>query len=126
MMDEAILFYDGACPVCRLTARLAVAADTERRLRTATLDSPDADRHLGGLSTEERFGSFHLVVDGRLVSGGEAVGPALEVLRPVRPVGRLIRRSPAARRAAARAYEFVSRNRGGIGKVLPDVAPPDR
>lgn len=125
-MEEAILFYDGACPVCRLTARLAVAADTERRLRTATLDSPDADRHLGRLSKDQRFGSFHLVVDGRLVSGGDAVGPALEVLRPVRPVGRLIQRSAGARRAAAWAYEVVSRNRGRIGKIVPDVAPPAR
>ena len=125
-MAEAILFYDGACPVCRLTARLAVAADTERRLRTATLDSPDADRHLGHLSNEERFGSFHLVVDDRLVSGGEAVGPALEQLRPMRPVGRFVRRSPAAGRAAAWAYGVVSRNRGRIGKLLPDVAPPSR
>ncbi|HEX2032429.1 MAG TPA: DCC1-like thiol-disulfide oxidoreductase family protein [Actinomycetota bacterium] len=125
-MNEAILFYDGACPVCRLTARLAVAADTERRLRTATLDSPDADRHLGKLSKEDRFGSFHLVVEGRLISGGEAVGPTLEQLRRMRPVGRFIGRSPAARRAAAWAYGVVSRNRGRIGKVLPDVAPPSR
>jgi predicted DCC family thiol-disulfide oxidoreductase YuxK len=103
-----------------------MAADTRKRLRSAPLDSPEADRLLGHLSDEARHGSFHLVVGDRVLSGGEAVGPLLELLEPVRPVGRWIGRSPRARRLAASAYDLVARHRHRIGRILPPIGPPSR
>jgi predicted DCC family thiol-disulfide oxidoreductase YuxK len=104
-VSEPVLFFDAGCPACRLFARLVLAADTERRIRTAALDSPEADRALGGLSREERYGSYHLVV-------GE------------RPLGRIVRRSDTARRVAAGLYELISRHRGALARVLPRVDLP--
>lgn len=121
-----IVFYDGECKVCRLTIWLVLAAETRKRLRSATLDSADADRHLGGLSKKERYGSFHLYRDGRVLSGPDAIGPLLELLPSLRAAGRLVGRSGRARRAAGRLYHGVAKRRSSIGRFLPPVGPPPR
>jgi predicted DCC family thiol-disulfide oxidoreductase YuxK len=121
---SGVLFYDEGCPACRLFARLVLAADTERRIRTAPLGSPEADRLLGDLPKEERYGSFHLVVGDRRISAGPGVGPLLEQARLTRPMGRLVRRSDLARRAAAGMYDLLSRHRGALARVLPRVDLP--
>jgi predicted DCC family thiol-disulfide oxidoreductase YuxK len=123
---EGILFYDARCPGCRAFTHLVLWADTGRRLRSAPLDSPEADRVLGHLSKERRYGSFHLYSEGRLWSGGEAVGPTLERVGPVRPVGRLIRRSPAASRLATAMYRFAARHRGRVAPLFRRVGRPPR
>ena len=123
-MTEAILFYDAGCPGCRLFARIILAADRERRIRTAPLDSPDADRVLGRMSKRRRFGSYHLVVGNRVASGASGMGPLLEQPSLLRPLGRLVQRSPKARAAAASAYRFAARHRGKLARFLPDVRLP--
>jgi predicted DCC family thiol-disulfide oxidoreductase YuxK len=122
--EPATLFYDARCPACRMFARLVLAADTERRLRTAPLDSPAADRSLGDLPDEQRYGSYHLVVGNRRTGAGRGVGPLLEQVRLTRPLGRLIRRSPAAGRAATALYDLVARHRGALARVAPRVDLP--
>jgi predicted DCC family thiol-disulfide oxidoreductase YuxK len=122
--EPAILFYDAGCPGCRLFARGILAADTERRIRTAPLDSAEADRVLGGMLERERFGSYHLVVGDRVASGAGGMGPLLEQPRLLRPLGRLVRRSRAARAAAAGAYRFIARHRGKVAGFLPLIRLP--
>jgi predicted DCC family thiol-disulfide oxidoreductase YuxK len=122
--EGAVLFYDASCPACRLFARLILAADTERRIRTAPLSSAEADQLLGGLPTQERYGSYHLVADGRVTGGEAGMGPLLEHTRVLRPIGRLVRRSRLARRAAAAAYEIAARTRPALARVLPEVVLP--
>jgi predicted DCC family thiol-disulfide oxidoreductase YuxK len=124
--EDGVLFYDGRCPGCRAFTHLILWADTGRHLRSAPLDSPEADRVLGHLSKEQRYGSFHLFSEGRLWSGGEAVGPTLEWLAPIRPVGRFIRRSPAASRVATAMYAFAARHRSRVAPVFRKVGPPPR
>ena len=121
-----IVFYDGECRVCRLTVRLVLAADTGKRLRSATLDSAEADHHLGRLSKKDRYGSFHLYREGRLTSGEEAIGPLLELLPPLRAVGRFLGRSERARGATAWLYRGIAGRRALIGRFLPSVGPPPR
>jgi predicted DCC family thiol-disulfide oxidoreductase YuxK len=122
--EPAVLFYDAGCPGCRLFARFILAADTERRIRTAPLDSAEADRVLGGMPERRRFGSYHLVVGDRVASGASGMGPLLEQARLVRPLGRLLRGSRAARALAAGAYRFTARHRGRIAGVVPRVDLP--
>jgi predicted DCC family thiol-disulfide oxidoreductase YuxK len=122
----AVLFYDGECPFCRAATHAILRADTGRRLRTAPLDSPEADGTLGHLPRRERYGSFHLAVGGRLWSGGAAMGPLLELLGPLRPVGRFLRRSPTGRRAVTAAYDFVSHHRGKVAPLFRRVGRPSR
>lgn len=126
MTGQAVLFYDARCPGCRAFTHLILWADTERRLRSAPLDSPEADRVLGHLSKDARYGSFHLLSGNRLWSGGDAVGPTLERLRPVRSVGRLIRRSQAAGRAVAALYDFASHHRSRVAPLFRRVGRPPR
>ena len=123
-MTEAILFYDAGCPGCRLFARIILAADRERRIRTAPLDSPDADWVLGGMSKRRRFGSYHLVVGNRVASGASGMGPMLEQPSLLRPLGRLVRHSRTARAAAAGVYRFAARHRGKIARLVPRVDLP--
>jgi predicted DCC family thiol-disulfide oxidoreductase YuxK len=124
--SEAVLFYDARCPGCRAFTHLILWADTDHGLRSSPLDSPEADRALGHLSREARYGSFHLLEGDRLWSGGDAVGPTLERLRPVRGVGRLIRRSPAAGRATAALYDLASRHRGRVAPLFRRIGRPPR
>jgi predicted DCC family thiol-disulfide oxidoreductase YuxK len=123
---EGILFYDARCPGCRAFAHLILWADTGRRLRSAPLDSPEADRILGHLSKEQRYGSFHLFSEGTLWSGGDAIGPTLERLSSMGAVGRFLRRSPAASRAATAVYGFAARHRGRVAPLFRGVGPPPR
>lgn len=122
--EPAILFYDAGCPGCRLFARVILAADTERRIRTAPLDSAEADRVLGAMPERQRFGSYHLVVGDRVASGASGMGPLLEQAGLLRPLGRLVRRSPTARAAAAGAYRFAARHRAKIAGFLPRILLP--
>ncbi|MGH2655668.1 MAG: DCC1-like thiol-disulfide oxidoreductase family protein [Actinomycetota bacterium] len=122
--EPAVLFYDAGCPGCRLFARVILAADTERRIRTAPLDSAEADRALGGMPERQRFGSYHLVVGDRVASGASGMGPLLEHARLVRPLGRLVRRSRAARALAAGTYRFAARHRAKIARFLPRIRLP--
>jgi predicted DCC family thiol-disulfide oxidoreductase YuxK len=120
------MFYDGDCKVCRLTTRLVLAADTRKRLRSIPIGSPEADPYLGHLSKKERFGSFHLYGDGRLLSGAEAIGPLMELLPPMSAAGRLLGRSERARGASAWLYRGIAGRRALIGRFLPSVRPPSR
>jgi hypothetical protein len=96
-------------------------------LRSATLDSPEADRYLGGLSRKERYGAFHLYLDGRRVlSGPDAIGPLLEILPPLRAAGRFLSRSERARGVSTRLYRALAGRRALIGRFLPRVGPPPR
>lgn len=124
--DPALLFYDGHCRACTLAARLVIAADTRKRVRSATLDSKEGDRRLGKLPKEERYGAFHLYRNGRVLSGPEAIGPLLELLPPLRAAGRLLGRSKRARGASAWLYRALARRRRLIGRFLPSVGPPPR
>ena len=123
-MTDVILFYDAGCPGCRLFARIFLAADREGRIRTAPLDSAEADRVLAGMPERQRFGSYHLVAGDRVASGAAGMGPLLEQASLLRPLGRLVRRSRAARAVAAGAYRFAARHRGRIAGVVPRVDLP--
>jgi len=103
-----------------------MAADTAKKLRSATLDSPDADRYLGRLSKKKRYGMFHLYRDGHVLSGPDAIGPLLELLPPLRAAGRFLGRSDRARDVSARLYWALAGRRGLIGRLLPSVRPPSR
>ena len=124
--EGAVLFYDADCRSCRLLARLAVAADTRRRLRTSTLDSAEADRALAGLPSEVRYGAFHLLSGGGVRTGAEAIQPLLELLPATAPLARRLARSPTARRVAGALYEGLARRRGLVSRLLPPLGPPPR
>jgi predicted DCC family thiol-disulfide oxidoreductase YuxK len=117
---EALVIYDAECGFCRWSLAKLLAWDRGGRLRPVALQDPEADRLLGAMSAEERMDSWHLVTPaGALRSAGAAFPPLFEPLPGGRPLASLARRFPAA---TQRVYEAVSRNRGRLGRMIPQAA----
>ena len=66
------------------------------------------------MSEEKRMGSWHLVVDGDVYSGGAAAAPLLGLLPGGRPLAPWWRRVPGV---SDRAYRLVARNRDRFGRL---------
>jgi predicted DCC family thiol-disulfide oxidoreductase YuxK len=116
--ESPLLFYDADCGFCRVAAGLVLAWDRGSLLAPVAIQDPAASRWLGGLSEEERMGSWHLVTrDGVRHSGGAAFAPLFEILPRGARLARLARRSP---RAAERVYRLVAGNRERLVKLVPD------
>ena len=129
-----LLFYDEECPVCRASVRGILRLAPRSSIRPVGLRTELADRLLPNESRADRLQAFHLVAaDGRHWKGPEAIPPLLEQMR-LRPAASLLRKSPLAFRTTALAYEWVTRNRGRVGRFvprswarpLPGPNPPER
>jgi predicted DCC family thiol-disulfide oxidoreductase YuxK len=112
-----IIVYDADCGFCRTALAAILSADRGRRLRPLALGTPEADRLLHDLTTQQREASWHLVSpDGHRESAGAAGAPLLRLL----PGGAL----PAAALAKApdvtqRVYEWVADHRSTLSRMLP-------
>lgn len=64
---ERVLLFDGVCKLCNASVRFVIAHDTERRIRLASVQSPQGQALLAwaGLSTEQ-FDSVVLIEGQRL------------------------------------------------------------
>lgn len=113
-MSQAVVLYDADCGFCRWAIDKLLAWDRARRLRPAALQGPEADRLLPGLSEEARMGSWHLVVDGRIYSGGAAAAPLLRLLPGGRWLAPVVAAFPGL---SDRAYRLVARNRDRFGRL---------
>lgn len=74
MTQLAELFYDDRCGPCTLWAR-SFEGLSHGRLAILPLSSPSADRSLGDLPEEARYGAMHLIQGGRRSSGAQGVVP---------------------------------------------------
>lgn len=84
---------------------------------------PEAEPLLASLPEEERFATWHLALPDGTLAGAGAGGPALlRSLRLTRPAGRLLARVPTP--ALETAYALVARNRGRLGRLVPDLPGP--
>jgi predicted DCC family thiol-disulfide oxidoreductase YuxK len=102
--DRPVLLYDANCRFCRFSARIVAQLDRGARLAYLPLDDPAADGLLASVSPDERFESWRLVRrDGSVVGYGWT-------------------RS----RLADAAYRLVARNRGRLGRLVPDGDGPRR
>jgi predicted DCC family thiol-disulfide oxidoreductase YuxK len=113
-MSEAVLLYDADCGFCRWAIDKLLAWDRAGRLRPAALQGPEADRLLSGMSEEQRMGSWHLVVDGDVYSGGAAAAPLLRLLPGGGPLAPVVAAFPGM---SDRAYRLVARNRDLFGRL---------
>jgi hypothetical protein len=72
-----------------------------------------------------RFVTWHLAMpDGTVVGGGAGGVELLRSISLTRPVGGALARIP--RRPLELAYGVVARNRGALGRVVPDRPGPRR
>jgi predicted DCC family thiol-disulfide oxidoreductase YuxK len=99
-----VLLYDADCRFCRFAARVVARLDRRRRLAFLPLDDPAADPLLESVPAHERLASWRLVRrDGSVAGYGLVRG-----------------------RLADRAYGLVARNRGRLGRLVPDGDGPRR
>jgi predicted DCC family thiol-disulfide oxidoreductase YuxK len=113
-VSDAVLLYDADCGFCRWAVDKLLAWDRAGRLRPAALQSPQADRLLPGLDEETKMASWHLVIDGKVYSGGAAAAPLLRLLPGGRPVAPVVAAFPGM---TDRAYRLVARNRDRFGRL---------
>ena len=119
-MGKAALVYDGECGLCRAAVRAVRSLDRESRIEPVAAQSPAARELTPGMSEEERLSSFHLVEDGEVRSGPQALAPTLRLLPPLDPAASLLERNRTAYRMAAAAYHWITPRRHRLARLLPD------
>jgi predicted DCC family thiol-disulfide oxidoreductase YuxK len=66
------MFFDAGCGPCTFWARFT-AGLARPRLSVHALDSPEADRQLHSLTSDVRYGAFHIVEGERTWTGADAM-----------------------------------------------------
>ncbi|MGE8412411.1 MAG: thiol-disulfide oxidoreductase DCC family protein [Pseudomonas sp.] len=107
---ERVLLFDGVCKLCNASVRFVIAHDTERRIRLASVQSPQGQALLAwaGLSTEQ-FDSVVLIEDRRLSLRSEAFIRLMAQLPAPWRWLRLLRWVPRPLRDWG--YDFIARHR---------------
>lgn len=125
MRQRPVLLYDADCRVCRFAARIVVALDRNEALAVLPLQDADAEALLASLPEDERLETWRLArTDGSLTGHGAGVPELLSSTRLGRPAGRLLALVPTTWRDAC--YRLVARNRGRVGRLVPDGPAPRR
>jgi predicted DCC family thiol-disulfide oxidoreductase YuxK len=96
------MYFDAGCGPCTFWARLT-AGITRTPLEVYSLDSPEADRAFSGMSTDRRYGYFHIVEAGTTWTGPEAM-PVWVGLVAGRSVRSVAERAPPVNRLLRRVY----------------------
>jgi predicted DCC family thiol-disulfide oxidoreductase YuxK len=109
------LLYDGECGFCRLSVKAVMRLDEHDRLRAVAIQSEEGRRLLTEVPAERRLDTMHLVTPGgHVLSGADAAAPLARLLKGGHVPSRAMRRFPDR---TAKAYAFVSRHRGKLGRV---------
>jgi predicted DCC family thiol-disulfide oxidoreductase YuxK len=120
-----VLLYDAGCRGCRFAARVVARVDRERALTIMPLHDPGAGALLAALPEVERLESWRLVApDGTLAGYGAGLPELLRTVRRTRTLGRLLGLVPAY--FLDSAYRLIARNRGRLGRLVPDGPAPRR
>ena len=118
-VDDPVILFDSDCGFCRWSLSKILAWDRAGRLRPVALQGSEADDLLSEIDPERKMESWHLIVDGRIYSGGEAVSRLARLLPAGTPIALLASTFP---RTSDRAYRWVARHRDRLGSVLGEQA----
>jgi predicted DCC family thiol-disulfide oxidoreductase YuxK len=111
------ILYDAECGFCRWSLAQLLRLDRRNRLRPVSLQQPEADTLLAGMSRDERMASWHLVDhDGCVYSGGDALAPLLRFIPGGRPFAAALAALPAVGDVA---YRTVAGRRSSLGRLIP-------
>ena len=120
-----VLLYDADCRFCRFAARLVVRADRGDELVLLPLQDDKASSFLADLPESERRATWRLVFgDGSRTGYGRGVVELLRAMRLPRPAARAVGALPP--RVLDDLYGLVARNRGRLGRLVPDGPAPRR
>jgi len=119
-VTSATLIYDSDCGFCRWCLGKVLAWDRHGEVRPVALQTPEAQRLLAGMPSDERMSSWHLVdPDGEVHSAGAGFPLLLRFLPGGGPLASLTARFPGA---TEKAYRMVSGNRSIFGRWVTDGA----
>ena len=120
-----MLLYDGECRLCRFTARCVARLDRDHEIGLLPLQDGAAEALLTTLAEGERLDTWRMVRPaGSLTGYGSGIPDLLETMGLTRTAGRLLRRVPVGSLDAL--YRVAARNRGVLGRLIPDGAAPRR
>ena len=114
------MLYDGDCGFCRWSADKLRAWDMHRKITFRPIQSAIGEELLRDVPTDRRLASWHLVDHrGALSSAEKAVPGVLRLLPFGGPLAALTARCPGA---TGRAYRWVARHRGRLGRLVGERA----
>lgn len=111
-----VVWYDGACPLCRREIALMRWLDRKQRIRFIDLADPHAAADCP-LDRAELLRRFHALEDGRLKSGALAFAAMWRAIPLLRPLGHAAAWPPLAA-LLERAYFGFLRIRPALGRAL--------
>jgi len=89
-MREVVVWYDGACPLCRREIGLMRRLDRRGALTFVDVAGPDAAEACP-LDPADMLSRFHVREDGRLLSGAAAFAAMWRAIPALRPFGLMAR-----------------------------------
>jgi predicted DCC family thiol-disulfide oxidoreductase YuxK len=117
MVAPTSILYDANCGFCRWSLAQLLRLDRRNCLRPVSLQQPEADTLLAGMTRDERMASWHLVDDdGRVYSGGDALAPLLRLVPGGGPFAAALVALPAVGDVA---YRTVAGHRSSLGRLIP-------
>lgn len=120
-MTHLIVWYDGACPLCR--REIALMRRLDRRAAIQFVDVDDAGSS-DACPTDRNalLARFHASEDGRLMSGAAAFAAMWRAIPILRPLG-LAARSPFVLAMLEGGYRIFLRLRPGLQRLAARLAP---
>lgn len=113
-----VLVYDGECSLCENFKNQVIKWDRRHRVTPVTLQDPQVDRWLPGMSETDRKSSFHLVwSDGRVKSGPRAIPDVVRLWRGGRVIAWSLEHVPGGSRLMERLYEAIATRRSRRGDI---------
>lgn len=124
-LRRPVLLYDDECRLCRFVARCVVQLDRRPKLALLSLRDEAAMPLLAAVPPSERFDTWRLASKDGSLSGFGAGAPGLfQAIGVTRPLGDLLGRVPDP--MLDRVYGLIARNRGTLGRLVPDGPAPRR
>lgn len=113
-MDELLVWYDGACPLC--TREIALMRRLDRRRAITFVDAAQAG---AGCPADRAalLARFHAREDGTMLSGAAAFAAMWRAIPVLRPLG-LAARNPSVLAGLERLYALFLRVRPRLQKAV--------
>ena len=123
--SRPVLLYDAECRLCRFVARTVARLDRRSELLLLPFREEAASPLLEGVPAEARYDTWRLVAERGSWSGyGRGAVQLLRAMRLTRPAARVAELVPSG--MLDRLYRVVARNRGRLGRLVPDGPAPRR
>jgi predicted DCC family thiol-disulfide oxidoreductase YuxK len=114
--SERRVFYDCECGFCIWMLAVVLRLDRQQRFRVSPIQQA-REHELAAIPDDLVLASWHVMVDGSLLSGGPALAAVASDLKATRLIGRAMAASP---KATASTYHWVAAHRGRLAKLIPE------